>query len=122
MTQVSDRLQIEAWDRFKEKLDKVSPKVWNGTVDYNGHNLAISDIICSGLHRAASLEMSAGMQGAMNDGGAGALFAVIQAWVKGLEGEVPDVRDMRNIAKHMVTELDPAEYAEYQRLHAKYGD
>lgn len=121
MDQPIDRMRTEKIENYRTVLGEVPYEVWNMSVEFDGHQLPVSELIARGLHWAASLSVDAGLGGHHHDGGADALFRQMQCWVEGLKGNIPSGKAFQNIAKQMVQEVDPAEYEEYKRLHEKYG-
>lgn len=67
---------------------------------------------------AKGMREGAAHDGHFNDGGAGHLEALCDAYEAGQRGVVPDF--LRGHAEQALREADP-EYAQYQRLHAKFG-
>lgn len=61
--------------------------------------------------------VAAAMNGAMNDGGQTALENEIEAYVAGMNGQIPKCWD--NIRKNYMRETND-EFAEYQRLKEKF--
>jgi len=79
------------------------------------HHTAFLDFL---EKQAQEARLSAAYGGRWDDGGAQALKDQIECWRAGLENRVPDVWGA--YAKAFETVSDP-EYAEYQRLQAKFG-
>lgn len=116
--QPAEKMLNEYIQNYREELGEIP----TGTVNFYGHEFPIDEFVARAIHRAASLRVDAGFSGAMNDGGSGALFHSLQAWICGIIHSAPPGRDFKSIAKQMVKEIDPEEYKEYLRLKTKYGD
>lgn len=68
--------------------------------------------------KAKEKRAAAGFDGRMDDGGAGHLEALCNAYQSGRRGEVPDF--LTDFVAQAEREADP-EWCAYQRLHAKFG-
>lgn len=72
-------------------------------------NMALAD--------AVNKKTAAGYNGEHHDGGAGRIKELVQVWIDGLEGRIPEA--LREYQEQAQRESDP-EWAEYQRLHQKF--
>lgn len=72
------------------------------------------------LYTAQRDRDNAGMSGSLFDGGASTLEAIVEAWVSGMLGEMPTTARVVKAIEAYHRDRDP-EFAEYQRLHAKFG-
>ena len=118
---MSDELIKKERAKWEERLGvRLDSHIMDYEIEIQDSEMKAGPIIDAVLDEVTSKSWSAGMNGAMNDGGAGSLLCSLEAWIAGLDATTPP--EFGTVVKKLQQERNPDEYAEYLRLQKIYGD